>query len=142
MRRAGNKSSCPINLSLEAVGDTWSLLIIRDIIFAGKRSFREFLGSPEGIASNILKTRLSALVANDILSKYPHPTDMRKDIYSLTPKGIALVPILIELADWSLTFNPSAVAIDGTALHKDKRSAIDAIQKTLVTSELGPATRV
>lgn len=131
MKRAASKSNCPINLSLEAVGDTWSLLIVRDIIFAGKQSFREFLKSDERIATNILKARLSELAANDILIKSPHPTDMRRDIYLLTPKGIALVPVLIELAQWSLKYNPAAVPFDGPLFGKDKQQAISNIQKAL-----------
>jgi DNA-binding HxlR family transcriptional regulator len=131
MKRTASRSSCPINLSLEAIGDTWSLLIIRDIVFGGKRSFREFLRSDEGIASNILQARLTDLMANGILKKSPHPTDMRRDIYALTPKGIALVPVLIELADWSLQFNPKATPFMGPAYGDNKQQAIKTIQASL-----------
>lgn len=131
MKRASNKSQCPINLSLETLGDSWSLLIIRDIVFAGKRSFREFLVSEEGIATNILQARLSDLVAQNVLQKTAHPTDKRKELYSLTEKGIALVPVLVELSDWSLKFNPSAVPIDLPVAATNKQDAIKAIQASL-----------
>lgn len=131
MKRAANKSTCPINLSLEVVGDTWSLLIIRDMVFAKKRSFREFLASEEKIATNILNSRLEHLVEQGIISKSSHPTDMRKDIYRLTEKGIALVPMLIELADWSLQFNPRAVGFEGLGSATDKQCAIRDIHTAL-----------
>ncbi|MCY1742000.1 winged helix-turn-helix transcriptional regulator [Ensifer sp. SL37] len=94
------RSGCPINLSLEVFGDKWSLLIIRDMIFGGKRHFRELLRSQEGISSNILADRLKMLVEQGMLTKRDDPTHKQKAIYSLTEMTIALVPIMAQLGAW------------------------------------------
>jgi DNA-binding HxlR family transcriptional regulator len=104
------RSECPINYSLQMLGDSWSLLIIRDIIFAGKKTFGEFLSSDEGIARNILTNRLSNLVQNGIIVKGPHPTDKRKEIYSLSDKGLDLIPTLLELSAWGAKNEPKTAA--------------------------------
>ena len=85
-----------MNFALETFGDSWSLLIARDIAFWGKRTFGEFLKSKEGIATNILSARLARLEKEGILTKTPHATDKRKDIYSLTEKGLDLIPIMLS----------------------------------------------
>lgn len=99
------RSDCPINFALENFGDTWSLLIIRDIVYFGKKTYGEFLDSDEGIATNILATRLAQLEANGILTKRQNPTDRRKDDYFLTEKGLDLIPILIEMGLWSARYD-------------------------------------
>ena len=102
-----HRSGCPINLTLEVVGDKWSLLIIRDIIFGGRRHFRELLTrSEEGIASNILADRLKRLVDQGILTKADDPTHRQKAIYSLTEQGIELLPILAQMAAWGRKYLP------------------------------------
>lgn len=98
-RQDSLRSDCPINYSLELVGDSWSLLIIRDMVYFGKRTYGEFMNSDEGIARNILANRLAQLAENGIIIKTPHP-DGRKDIYKLTEKGLGLIPILLDMADW------------------------------------------
>jgi DNA-binding HxlR family transcriptional regulator len=101
------RSGCPINLTLEVVGDKWSLLIIRDIIFGNHRHFRELLTkSEEGIASNILADRLKRLTEQGIVSKADDPTHKQKAIYSLTEKGIELLPILAQMAVWGRKYLP------------------------------------
>lgn len=95
------RSNCPVNFGLEAFGDRWSLLIIRDIIFWGKKTYGDFLRSDEQIATNILASRLTALEAAGILSKLPHATDRRKDVYYLTPRGLDLIPLMVEIISWS-----------------------------------------
>lgn len=96
-----HRSGCPINLSLEVFGDRWSLIILRDMIFGGRRHFRELLnGSIEGIASNILADRLKMLVAEGMLTKRDDPSHKQKAIYSLTEKAIELVPIMAHLGSW------------------------------------------
>ncbi len=95
------RSNCPVNFGLEMFGDKWSLLIIRDMIFWGKRTYGEFLRSDEGIATNILASRLSQLEDSGILQKTPHSSDKRSDVYSLTEKGMALIPLLVEIVAWS-----------------------------------------
>ncbi|ANK71297.1 MULTISPECIES: helix-turn-helix domain-containing protein [Ensifer] len=100
------RSGCPINLSLEVFGDKWSLLIIRDMIFGGKRHFRELLRSQEGISSNILADRLKMLVEQGMLTKRDDPTHKQKAIYSLTEMTIALVPIMAQLGTWGRRYLP------------------------------------
>ena len=95
------RSNCPINFGLEAFGDRWSLLIIRDIIFWGKKTYGDFLRSDEQIATNILAARLASLEASGIVTKVPHQTDKRKDVYQLTTKGLDLIPLLVEIISWS-----------------------------------------
>lgn len=94
------RSDCPISFSLDVFGDKWSLLIIRDVVFEGKQTFNDFLRSDEGIARNILASRLTHLKEKGILHKEPHPSDGRKDIYTLTEKGRDLIPILFSMATW------------------------------------------
>jgi len=95
------RSGCPINLTLEVVGDKWSLLVIRDMIFGNRRHFRELLTqSEEGIASNILADRLKRLVEQGIIAKADDPSHKQKSIYSLTEQGIELLPVLAQMATW------------------------------------------
>lgn len=102
-----HRSGCPINLTLEVMGDKWSLLVIRDIIFGNRRHFRELLTrSEEGIASNILSDRLKTLVGIGVLTKVDDPTHKQKAIYSLTEKGIELLPILAQMASWGRKYLP------------------------------------
>jgi len=97
----GRRSDCPVNFAVEALGDKWSLVILRDMIFWGKKTYGEFLKSDERIATNILADRLAYLEREGLISKSPDPADRRKDIYRVTEKGIALVPMFIEMIAWS-----------------------------------------
>lgn len=100
------RSGCAINLTLEAIGDKWSLLVIRDIIFGGKRHFRELLTSEEGISSNILADRLKALTDAGILTRADDPSHKQKVIYSLTEQGIETLPILAAMSAWGVKYLP------------------------------------
>jgi DNA-binding HxlR family transcriptional regulator len=93
-----------VNVALETVGDPWSLLVVRDVVFYGKRTFGEFLNSEERITTSVLADRLTALVQKGILTKQRRPADRRVECYSLTEKGLALIPLLIELANWGATY--------------------------------------
>ena len=93
-----------VNVALETVGDPWSLLVIRDIVFYGKRTSGEFLASEERITTSVLSDRLTTLLHNGILAKRRSPADKRKECYSLTEKGLALIPVLVELATWGVTY--------------------------------------
>jgi DNA-binding HxlR family transcriptional regulator len=95
------RSGCPISIALEQFGDPWSLLIVRDVMFKGLRTFNEFQLAGEGIASNILSDRLERLEHAGILRKQPDPTDGRRYLYRLTAKGLDLAPVLVELVLWS-----------------------------------------
>jgi len=97
----GRRSDCPVNFAVEALGDKWSLVILRDMIFWGKKTYGELLKSDEHIATNILADRLAYLEREGLISKSPDPADKRKDIYRVTEKGIALVPTFIEMIAWS-----------------------------------------
>lgn len=114
------RSGCPINLGLEVFGDKWTLLIIRDMMFAGKRHFREFLASAEGISSNILSDRLAMLVENGILTRTEDPGHKLKAIYSLTEKGIDLLPIIAQISRWSRSYMPVDPALAATGEARDK----------------------
>lgn len=116
------RSDCPINFALEVLGDPWSLLIIRDIVYFGKKTYTEFLASEEGIATNILASRLAHLERQGILTKQPHPTNERKEVYGLTEKGLDLIPLLVEMANWSAEHDPQTGAPpDWIALMKAER---------------------
>ncbi|HQR55640.1 MAG TPA: helix-turn-helix domain-containing protein [Burkholderiaceae bacterium] len=95
------RSGCPISIALELLGDAWSLLIVRDLMFKERRTFNDFLTGGEGIASNILADRLRKLEDADIIEKRRDPQDARRFIYRLSPKGIDLAPVLVELVIWS-----------------------------------------
>jgi DNA-binding HxlR family transcriptional regulator len=95
------RSGCPINLTLETLGDRWSLLVIRDMMFGNRRHFRELLTqSEEGIASNILADRLKRLLEAGLVSRADDPDHKQKAIYSLTEKAIQLVPLLAHMGAW------------------------------------------
>jgi DNA-binding HxlR family transcriptional regulator len=97
------RSGCPINLTLEMLGDRWSLIVIRDVMFGNRRHYRDLLThSEEGIASNILADRLKRLVAAGLLSRRENPSHKQKAIYSLTEPAIELVPLLAQMGAWGL----------------------------------------
>ncbi|NOT99368.1 MAG: helix-turn-helix transcriptional regulator [Sideroxydans sp.] len=106
------RSVCPINLMLESLGDAWSLLIVRDMMFFGATRFNELRGAREKIASNILTDRLQKLEAAAIISKRNDPTDARKFIYELTEKGWDLAPILAEIVLWSHHYEDSDIPLE------------------------------
>ena len=95
------RSGCPVSISLERLGDRWSLLIIRDLMVRGFRTFKEFQESGEGIASNILADRLHKLEAIHLITAEAEETDGRKINYRLTEKGIDLAPVLLDLLIWA-----------------------------------------
>ncbi len=99
------RSGCPINLTLEVVGDKWSLLIIRDMMFGNRRHFRELLTkSDEGISSNILADRLKTLLEQGIITREDDPSHKQKGIYSLTEQGVELLPILAQMSGWGFKY--------------------------------------
>ena len=106
MKRTDRKSHCPVNFALETVGDPWSLLVVRDIVFHGKHTFGEFLASEERITTSVLADRLATLVSAGVLAKERLPADRRKECYTLTGKGLTLIPILVELANWGVRYDP------------------------------------
>src|SRR5690242_11397861 len=104
-----HRSGCPINLTLEMLGDRWSLIVIRDVMFGNRRHYRELLNqSEEGIASNILADRLKRLLEAGLLSKRDDPTHRQKSIYSLTEPAIQLVPLLVQMGAWGVRHTPAS----------------------------------
>ena len=102
------RSHCPVSIALDAIGDRWSLLILRDIILRDKRRYHEFLNSEEGISTNILADRLARLEKQGLVSKSPDPGDRRQFLYAPTQKGVDLLPVVVEMARWSLKYSPIA----------------------------------
>ncbi|WP_192085394.1 helix-turn-helix domain-containing protein [Algoriphagus sp. Y33] len=100
MKAAEMRSDCPISSSLDIFGDKWSLLIVRDLMLYKSRTYGDFTKSVEKIATNILANRLQMLENHGIIIKAPYPDNKVKGLYKLSPKGIALIPALIELALW------------------------------------------
>jgi DNA-binding HxlR family transcriptional regulator len=101
MLKSKKRSDCPISCSLDIWGDKWSLLIIRDLMFAKECTYGDFLKAPERIATNILASRLQVLEENKIIEKLDHPESKAKVLYRLTKKGIDLLPIMIEINLWA-----------------------------------------
>lgn len=107
-----HRSGCPINLTLEVLGDRWSLIVVRDVMFGNRRHFRELLTqSEEGIASNILADRLKRLVAAGLLWQRDDPSHKQKAIYSLTEPAIQLVPLLVQMGAWGRRHTPVSKAL-------------------------------
>jgi DNA-binding HxlR family transcriptional regulator len=100
------KSNCPICYSLDVFGDKWTLLLMRDMLLGGKRYYRYFLNSGEGIATNILATRLRDLVECGLVTRADDPENKGQTIYAPTEKAAALLPVLEEMEKWALQFGP------------------------------------
>ncbi len=109
--REANRSGCPINLTLELLGDRWSLLILRDMIFGGRRRFRELLRSEERIATNVLADRLRTLTEAGLLTRSGDPTHKQKAVYSLTERAIDLVPVFAQIGAWGSRWLPVSAAL-------------------------------
>lgn len=110
MTKQKRKSDCPINFALEIFGDKWSFLIVRDLMFKGKHYYGEFMQMQEKIATNILADRLSLLEESGIISKTVDETHKSKQVYTLTQKGIDLLPVLTEVILWSATHDKQTAA--------------------------------
>jgi len=104
------RSHCPINFAQEIFGDKWSLLIIRDLMFKGKRYYGEFLLSDEKISTNILADRLEKLEADGLITKAIDDKNNSKKIYALTQKGMDLLPMLLEMIAWSAKYDDQTEA--------------------------------
>ena len=123
------RSQCPLNASVEMLGDRWSLLIIRDMMLRGFRSYKEFLECYEGIATNILADRLRKLVAYGIITTEPDPADRRKRIHLLTAKGIDLAPVLTEMVLWAAGHEKTGNQALVRQMQKDKERFLAAIRQ-------------
>lgn len=101
MSELRRRSNCPVSSSLDIWGDKWSLLIVRDLMFAKQCTYGDFLKSAEKIATNILASRLQMLEENGIITKLEHPDSKAKVLYKLTQKGIDLLPLMVEINLWA-----------------------------------------
>ncbi len=130
-RKVKRRSECPLNASVEMLGDRWSLLIIRDMMLRGFRSYKEFMECYEGIATNILADRLRKLVAYGIIATEPDPADGRKLVYSLTPKGIDLAPVLTEMVLWAAAHEDTGNQALVRQMREDKEEFLAGVRQRL-----------
>ena len=133
METIKKRSDCPLSCSLDVFGDKWSLLIIRDLMFQNKCTYNDFLKSAEGIATNILASRLKGLEENGVIEKSAHPDSKAKILYKLTQKGIDLLPIIMEVYIWAdkyLTI-PNNIKATIKEAKKDKDKFIKQVTKEL-----------
>ena len=126
------RSGCPLNASVEMLGDRWSLLIIRDMMLRGARTYKDFLACDEGIATNILADRLRKLVASGILARKPNPSDGRKLTYVLTEKGIDLAPVLTEMVLWAGAHEEVGNQALVRSMRKDKKIFLAGVRQRWV----------
>ena len=130
------RSPCPLNASVEMLGDRWSLLILRDMMVWGFRTFKEFLGSHEKIATNVLADRLRKLEEYGIIISEPDPSDGRKLIYSLTAKGVDLAPVMAEMVLWASRHEKTGNRQLVRQLKGNKEQVIARIRKTWAQRQL------
>ena len=127
------RSYCAISMALEVIGDKWSLLILRDLMFTDKRTYGELQSSDEKIATNILAARLLSLEANGIIRKTPDPNNGRRSLYFLTDKGIDLLPVIIELRQWMEKYAAGAEGCTNQVklTDKNRKEVLTAYKKKL-----------
>ncbi|QSB03336.1 helix-turn-helix transcriptional regulator [Methylomonas sp. EFPC1] len=104
------KNRCPIDYALEVFGDRWTLIVLRDLMLSGKRHYRELMTSKEGIATNILASRLKKMEADGLVIRKHKPEDKRQVFYELTEKALDLVPVLLEISRWSVIYDKHTAA--------------------------------
>ncbi len=133
MKRITRRSACPISTALDILGDKWTLLIIRDLMFTGKRTYGEFLQSEEKIATNILADRLLILEKTGLVEKKAFPGNKVKNLYQLTRKGIDLMPVLFEIILWGEKYFeiPERVHRLAEEIRKDKNGMIQEVSRRL-----------
>lgn len=132
------RSHCPINFALEHFGDKWSLLIVRDLVFTGKRHFNEFLEGGEKVSTSVLSSRLRLLEERGLITKGDDLVKKSRIRYSLTEKAIALLPLLVEMILWSASFDPKTGAGDDFLVpaRQDRASLIATLEAKLRTEHL------
>jgi len=108
------RSPCPVACALDLFGDKWTLLVIRDLVL-GRNRFKDFIGSPEGIPTNILSDRLERLLEGGVIRRIPAADGSKRLAYELTDKGLAIRPVLRAMRDWGLKWEPGTEAALGTA---------------------------
>ena len=127
------RSNCPISNVLDKVGDKWSLLILRDLLFFKKRSYSDFQNSDEQVATNILSNRLQQLEQYQLITREPDDSDRRKKVYSLTRAGRDMRPIILEMIVWSSKYDPATDAPQElvTRIQTDRDNLINELLTTI-----------
>ena len=130
MKRTERRSDCPINFALQTFGDTWSLLVIRDLMFTDRRTYSDLLGAEEGIATNVLADRLKQLQASGLIRRRGSG---RGATYALTEKGLDLLPAMLELISWSARYDRrTAAPSDFVArIRQDRKAVTTELQQQL-----------
>lgn len=134
------RCDCPFTSALDVLGDKWMLVIIKQMLMEDKETFKDFIESKEAIATNILSTKLKMLESLDIITKTKRPNNKKTNLYLLTEKGLALTPILIELAIWSDQYlrdiNPAMIQGDAIDLLRNDKAAFASIIKNKYRQKL------
>ncbi len=132
MKPIKQRSECPVSYTLDFLGDKWSLLILRDMVLFDKSTYGDFLASNEKIATNILADRLNLLESNGFITKQVASDKKSKYIYTITEKGIDLIPVIMEIALWGSRYNPPGLAPEllGNLTH-DKAGTINAYKQKM-----------
>jgi len=138
--KGARRSGCPLNASVEMLGDRWSLLIIRDMMLRGASTYKEFLRGHEGIATNVLADRLRRLEAYGIVTAKPDPADRRKMIYLLTAKGIDLAPVLTEMVLWAASHETTGNQALVERMRQDKQKFLSEIRQRWAERRAAPPT--
>ena len=128
------RSLCPVSSALDIIGDKWSLLIVRDLVFEGKNTYGQYLRGEEGIATNILADRLEWLEQAGIIMSKPHPDGRVKATFLLTPKGADLIPVIVDLVTWSdkyLEISPQAKQM-AKAIRADRDAVIAMLRSKVI----------
>jgi len=107
MKTIGSRSTCPIGYSLDVFGDKWTLLLLRDMIFAEKCTWLEWKGAAEKIAPSVLSDRVSLLIDENFIVKKVSKTNASKFLFYLTDKGLDLVPLMVDLMEFGSKHNPA-----------------------------------
>jgi DNA-binding HxlR family transcriptional regulator len=138
------RSACPVASTLDIIGDKWSLLIIRDMLVQGKKTFKEFSASTEGIAPGILSSRLKWLEENELVTKRKLADNQKENIYLLTEKGIELAPVITEIILWAdknmRSQNPKMYFLADAGFDQDKSKVTEGVQnryRQIVNSLIG-----
>jgi DNA-binding HxlR family transcriptional regulator len=133
------RSLCPVNLALELVGDRWSLLIVRDLMFSERRHYRDLLQMDEGISNSILANRLRRLTEAGLIVRSQDPSHSQKGIYSLTSVGVDLLPVVVALGIWGRHNTPASneLSVHVDALERGGASAVSAKRDELLETHQG-----
>lgn len=128
------RCDCPFTSALDVLGDKWMLVIVKQMLIEGKQTFKDFTESEEAIATNILSAKLKILEEVGIILKTQRPDNKKTNLYLLTEKGLALTPVLVELASWSdknlRDIHPSIMNGEAMqSLRKDKTAFANEIEK-------------